>query len=69
MGARVMTRRTPMNTSADERTVEAHNEVAAGARDVLSARLRAQSIQNIGRWTREELYSQESGKESIRDEN
>jgi hypothetical protein len=61
MGARVMTRRTPMKTSADERAVEAHNEVAAAARDVLFARLRAQSIQNIGRWTREELYSQESG--------
>jgi prevent-host-death family protein len=35
--------------------VEAH-EVAAGALGALLARLRAQPIQDIGRWTREELY-------------
>ncbi len=39
--------------------VEAHDEVAASARDVLFARLRAQPVQDIGRWTREELYEDE----------
>jgi prevent-host-death family protein len=39
--------------------VEAHGEVAASARDVLFARLRTQPVQDIGRWTREELYADE----------
>jgi hypothetical protein len=56
MGAQRMTRKMPVKTSADERSVEAHNEVAAGARDILFARLRAQPVQDLGRWTREELY-------------
>lgn len=39
--------------------VEARDGIAAGARDVLFARLRAQPAQDIGRWTREELYEDE----------
>jgi prevent-host-death family protein len=33
-----------------------HDEVAAGARAVLLARLRAEPVVEIGRWTRAELY-------------
>jgi prevent-host-death family protein len=36
--------------------IEARDAIAAGARTALLARLRAQPIQDIGRWTREELY-------------
>jgi lysophospholipid acyltransferase (LPLAT)-like uncharacterized protein len=33
-----------------------HDEVASGARAALLARLRAQPVVEVGRWTREELY-------------
>jgi prevent-host-death family protein len=33
--------------------------VAAGARSALFARLRAERVTNIGRWTRDELYDDE----------
>ena len=36
--------------------VSAHDEVANGARTALLARLHSQSVTDIGRWTRDELY-------------
>jgi prevent-host-death family protein len=36
-----------------------HDEVALGARAALLARLRAEKVVEIGRWTRDELYEDE----------
>jgi prevent-host-death family protein len=36
-----------------------HDDVARGARDALLARLRAEKVVEIGRWTRDELYEDE----------
>ena len=36
--------------------VSKHDEVAAGARSALLARLHAEPVVDIGRWTRDELY-------------
>jgi prevent-host-death family protein len=39
--------------------VEESSEASAGAWDALMARLRDQPVQDIGRWTRDELYEDE----------